>query len=449
MQAITLSGLHINFRFFSKYALFVILIFQLNTIYCQTKPFVISGQVIDSLNRKPIPNINIISTTNDIGVITDINGFFEILAPSTSDTLVFSFVGYKTIQIFLHYSSDTNILVRLLPTTYSLNEVTISSNKNTYNSFINNVTILDYDFLGDSILVLQKSRSMGGKPSLVLLDSDYDTLLYCKDIPRRANKIFKDCLHSFHILTKDSAYQIVFQDKSISFYKPIDIHWFYQTLENCLFEKDGNIFFEFPVYQGYGHEIFFINEKNKKKNLFVKYVDTKSLSNLRDDISAISSDYYLHSVVNASTNDSLAVSHINSFNRSSRYIREFGDQPIENSICLLDDTIFYFNYYESKIQSYFSLKEPPIEIPIDYKNTYGWGSKLLIDHIEEKIYSIHKNKAFYQIYLVNTGLGKIQFRTKVSLFKSENLKINNGYVYYLSRPNSSAYHVRKLSRIKL
>ena len=442
------SAFQINFRFPFNYII-IILIFSSITLYSQTKSYIITGHVVDSLSQKPISNIHIISVKNNIGVITDDRGFFEMIIPITPITLEFSFVGYYTKRKRIHITSDTIIIVNLVSKTYELNEVAILSDNNTYNSQINNYTILDYDFIGDSVLVLQKRRSVGGIPSLVLLDRNYDTLLYNIDIPRGSNKIFKDCLNSYHITTKDSAYQIVFNYDSILFYQSLDIHWFYEILNNCLFKKGGDIFFEYPIYQGYGHEIIFINERNKIRNVFIKYVDTESLSSLAENISDISSYYYLHSVVNSSTNDSATISHIHNFNRDSRYVRDFENQPIENSICLVDDTIFYFNYYESKIQSFSSINNLPIEVDIDYQNMDGWGDNILIDQVTDKIYSMIKTKANYQVYLIDTDLGKLDYITKISIFNSENIKINNGFIYYLNRPNSSIYHVKKLSRIKI
>ncbi len=429
--------------------LFVFLLFNSITLFSQTKSHIITGYVVDSLSQQPISNTHIIAIDNNIGVITNDNGFFEMIVSSRPINLEFSFVGYYSKRILISTASDTNIIVNLVSKTYEFTEVEISSDNNTYNPQMNKYTVLDYSFIGDSLLILQKRRSIGGTPSLVLLNQNFDTILYKNDLPKGSDKIFKDCLNSHHIITKDSAYQIVLQDNSISFYEPHELHWFYQILNNCLFKKDGDIFFELPIYQGYGHEIIFINEKDKTRTLFIKYVDTESLSSMIKDISHISSYYYLHSVINTSTNDSLTLVHINSFNRSSRYIKDIANQPIKNSICLFKDTIFYFNYYESKIQSYSSLNTPPTEIEINYQNTDGWGSHILMDQVEDKIYSMIKNKAYYQIYLVDTNIGNLEYKSKISIFKGENLKINNGFMYYLSNPHSTINNVKKLSRIKI
>jgi hypothetical protein len=73
----------------------------------------------------------------------------------------------------------------------------------------------------------------------------------------------------------------------------------------------------------------------------------------------------------------------------------------------------------------------------------------LIDPLRDKIYLISKSKAYYQVYLVDTNLGKLTFLTKISIFKGDNLKVNNGFLYYLTSPSSSVNQVKRLSRIKL
>jgi hypothetical protein len=417
--------------------------------YSQTKSHIITGYVVDSLSQNPIPNVHIVSVENNIGLITNNEGFFKMIVPSHPIIMEFTFLGYQSKQIQFSNNSDTNIIIKLLEKTYELHEIDVNSDKNTYNARINKYSVLDYSFIGDSLLILQKRRSIGGIPSLVLLNRNYDTILFKNDIPKGAYRLFKDCINYHHIITEDSAYQIAIDQKNISLFEPFEVHWFNQVFENCLFRKEGDIFFELPIYQGYGHEIIFINEEDKTKELFLRYIDTESLTNLVEDISEISSMYYLHSVVNAATNDSATIAHINKYNADSRYIKEIGDPPIMNTICLLNDTIHYFNYYESIIQSFSSLNTPPVETDIDFKNTKGCKAKLLIDPLRDKIYLISKSKAYYQVYLVDTNLGKLTFLTKISIFKGDNLKVNNGFLYYLTSPSSSVNQVKRLSRIKL
>ncbi|MCK5775132.1 MAG: carboxypeptidase-like regulatory domain-containing protein [Bacteroidales bacterium] len=433
--------------------LIFIVVFSFLSVNGQTQQQIITGYVVDSETQIPIPNTHIVSIESKIGVVSDDDGYFKMIVPISSITLEFSFIGYVPKQISLPITADTNLLVNLVSKTFELGEVAIKSDNNTYNPQINKYSVLDYGFIGDSLLVLQKRRSLGGLPSLVLLNRNFDTISVNNMIPKGAYQIFKDCLNSHHIITKDSAYQIAVNsdvnNDGIVLYKPYGIRQFYQIMAHCLFRKEGDIFFEFPIYQGYGHEIIFFNEKDKTKNLFVRYVDSESYSNMVGDISEISSLFYLHSVINASTNDSLTIAHINNYNHESRYIRELGSHIVKNHLCLFKDTIFYFNYYESMIQVFPNINAAPLKVVIDYKHTKGWGINIQIDLVEDKLYSIIKTKGYYKVYRINAHSGDIEYMTRLSVFKGGDLKINNGFMYYLSHAGATAGQVQKLSRNKL
>jgi hypothetical protein len=57
----------------------------------------VQGIVADSSNLKPLPFVNIIIKKTYHGTSSDKNGYFSIVAEPT-DTLQFSFVGYKTLE---------------------------------------------------------------------------------------------------------------------------------------------------------------------------------------------------------------------------------------------------------------------------------------------------------------------------------------------------------------
>ena len=61
----------------------------------QTRLINVSGKVIDADSLTPIPSVFIFIPGQDAGAITNENGFFSILMPST-DTLVFSSVNYES-----------------------------------------------------------------------------------------------------------------------------------------------------------------------------------------------------------------------------------------------------------------------------------------------------------------------------------------------------------------
>src|SRR5699024_7655706 len=56
----------------------------------------VSGTVIDQESGDPLPGVNILVKGTNQGVTTDESGDFSLEPPSLQDTLVVSYIGYKT-----------------------------------------------------------------------------------------------------------------------------------------------------------------------------------------------------------------------------------------------------------------------------------------------------------------------------------------------------------------
>ncbi len=59
-----------------------------------------TGVIMDGKNLQPIPYTNVFDLTSRRGTYSDEKGFFTIVA-EISDTIEFSFIGYKTIQVVI------------------------------------------------------------------------------------------------------------------------------------------------------------------------------------------------------------------------------------------------------------------------------------------------------------------------------------------------------------
>ncbi len=100
-------------------ALIVGLILSITVSYGQG---VVSGQVTDDVGD-PIPGVNVVIQGTTSGTVTDATGNYSLTA-SSSDVLVFSFVGYLTQQITV--GNQTNINVSLEADVQQLQEVVVT-----------------------------------------------------------------------------------------------------------------------------------------------------------------------------------------------------------------------------------------------------------------------------------------------------------------------------------
>src|SRR5699024_803759 len=59
----------------------------------------VKGQVFDQQTEEEMPGVNVMVKGTTVGTSTDTEGSYELTVPSLQDTLVFSFVGYRTTEV--------------------------------------------------------------------------------------------------------------------------------------------------------------------------------------------------------------------------------------------------------------------------------------------------------------------------------------------------------------
>lgn len=93
------------------------------TVVAQQSDYLVRGVVFDLQNNSPITDVHV--TTSRKGVVTDMNGVFEISVPA-GDTLHFSHVAYQP-KTYGVEKSMTELVIQLVPRVRILGEVNIFS----------------------------------------------------------------------------------------------------------------------------------------------------------------------------------------------------------------------------------------------------------------------------------------------------------------------------------
>jgi hypothetical protein len=102
---------------------------------------IITGQVVDSLTKKPVPFANVFFANTTIGTVTDTSGYFSIRNfPSGKYDLTVSFVGYNTYQKSIAFEESHFIFkISLTQQVTQLSEVVVRADttgwKRHYNLF--------------------------------------------------------------------------------------------------------------------------------------------------------------------------------------------------------------------------------------------------------------------------------------------------------------------------
>src|SRR5690625_5074523 len=69
----------------------------------------VTGRVTDLQTGEPLPGVNVILKSYDRGAATDLDGIYEVVAESSQDTLIFTYIGYQTQQIPLNGRTSLDV----------------------------------------------------------------------------------------------------------------------------------------------------------------------------------------------------------------------------------------------------------------------------------------------------------------------------------------------------
>ena len=109
----------------------IFLLLFAHDLYAQ-KTIHISGRVIDSETRKPIPFANIVLVGKHNGTLTDFNGYYKINVPATAGKLQAQLIGYRD-QV-KPFTPETNPVInfKLKPQSENLNELVVTAKRVKY-----------------------------------------------------------------------------------------------------------------------------------------------------------------------------------------------------------------------------------------------------------------------------------------------------------------------------
>jgi len=83
----------------------------------------ITGKITDASTGDPLPGVNIFVPNTTVGTSSGSNGNYSLSVPDNADSLVYSYIGYKTQRVAIN--NRTKINIQLQPTTINANQVVV------------------------------------------------------------------------------------------------------------------------------------------------------------------------------------------------------------------------------------------------------------------------------------------------------------------------------------
>ena len=103
--------------------IFLVGIFLLCQLVAFAQQLTVSGRITDSQTGNAMPGVNVLIKGTTTGTITDAGGRYSIAVPDPNSVLVFSFIGYNTLEQSV--AGRNTVDIALVPTLEALDEVIV------------------------------------------------------------------------------------------------------------------------------------------------------------------------------------------------------------------------------------------------------------------------------------------------------------------------------------
>ena len=330
--------------------------------------------------------------------------------------------------------------------TVELEPVTVTSEKTklAYNN--PRVVVFDYDFYKDYVLILIFENQ---KHKLKLID-DGGKDISSLTLPGKPEKLFKDCYGNIHVLGTDSTHQVKFDNTTISLMEGHSIKKFNEYVIPLVLATNSNLFYK--TYGPHNQSITYYNYdkakslKNKFKEIRNAEAESFAAYNHRGFRTVESIPVYYQGALTAG----MTYRYLNS-KSSNMYDTRGGiwryrtridwDQeafyqtiltiPIYVPLLQIADSLFLFDHVDDEALVYNSKGDLSRKFRISYHHQKGWRNELIVDNAKKEVYAkfVKNDKCFLQQINLTNGNPMATFNVEQLFCK--NIKIKDGYVYYL------------------
>ena len=366
-------------------------------------------------------NISIINTS--FGVSSDSNGDFMMALPKTEKQvgLLFSCIGYEDTLVSVIPNRDTiNLNFKMKETYYMLDAVGVSVDKIKRYSEPNYV-MFDFEIYDDKVFILQRKDNTLKECRILVQDlwlDPIDTI----NVPNHIEpeKIIVDCTESCQLIGKDSVYQVVKMNSSYELMFPAEKERYNKVLRNIIFFTDKYIYFNELQMDGYISNFFRIGKETKEKEMMFVVNDMKTYRDIK-----VEKQWHIdHPMLGGSP----------SAEDWERFVQLTWYHTKDNHLDVIDNTLYYFDHFNGKIQQYDEGMNLLHECEIVYPTEEDFWR-----------YKIYKDKAFGKFYTIfgtavneiDTNAGKTKSVANADSWISEKIIIYKGNLYAVTKKKNA------------
>lgn len=388
--------------------------------------YLFRGKVVDHATGQGIPDANLKILGSNAGCVSGKNGEFTFISGKLPVYMMVSHIGYESRRIWISEVSHF-LTITMESSVRLLKEVEVRGTHAPVVFFEDKkFSVLDYEVCGGNVFLLVY-RFRQNRSEVLCKAENGDTLGRSGFLPFRAVSLFLDCLGRMHVLSTDSAYELMSENENIHLYSPVDINRFRIVLSNCLASTEYYLYFrqESPDHQIV--DFYQINRQTRARRLLSSTADELKLKMLRRN----GGDYRLL-VLSRIPNDR------KEFEEYS-WIRKILYTSNHTTLKKTGKSISLFNTSEQTISSYSQGGEFQSELKmlVSQVNDGKWTADFYIDELSGTPYTSFLRNGLLTLYRIDLNTGDLRRVITAEHTFPQKIRIQNRCMYYLySAPGS-------------
>ncbi|MEI7491468.1 MAG: carboxypeptidase-like regulatory domain-containing protein [Bacteroidota bacterium] len=242
------------------------------------------GIIINELNYKPVPEVNVRVSGTNTGTFTDNKGQFSLPITTFPSTILISCIGYENARYTVREFPGKQVELHIRPVIYNLKEVEVSSAKHTVIYQDRSYSVLDYELMDDNLLLIV-FRTALKRSELVLLTRNGDTLSVIDPPELPPDKLYKDFLSNVHYYSKPAFTWQCYYDtdkRSLGFLDPVPADTLEKHVRPFLFRIGNRLYFQEKIADGFGTKLGYYS-RDKGKTYIKTCLYEKKISEYFDD----------------------------------------------------------------------------------------------------------------------------------------------------------------------
>lgn len=393
----------------------------------QQDSYTIKGFVKDSSYNTAIASASIINSDNTQVSVSDKNGFFKISATTFPCNLIISHLGYSTRE-FTVASFNTKVEILLDEKISELSELTVTTGKPVAITKDEPLYIRDYEFVNDKILALAYKDNMLSRARLYVMSLDGDTIF---SVPvNKPDHLYKDCFENNYFISNSDAFQLAIDSGNIDFLYPYPSGEFAIIIDLLEEAKNDNLYLK--KYSMHGQVLDYVEyDTISKEYSTLITVENENNARMLLDRSRI---------VNSSDNPEV----------QARFEDLAFYKPVFAPVKKINDTLYIFNFEDSWMGYFDDSCKLVKKVPVVFHKDKNWKREIYFDESTGKAYALFRKNGISALKEINIETGQLVNSVQIpDLPFVDNIKINDGKLYFLYTDHSTIKEFRMLYSMKM